>query len=192
MAEENAFLDLVRRVRAGEQEAATELVQRYEPAIRRAIRLKLRDPRLRRVFDSMDIFQSVMASFFVRVASGQYDLDEPEQLVKLLVTMARNKLASQARRPEVVRREWRSWRAEAEQLGGRRASGPSPSELVAGRDLLQAVHNELSPEERQLVERRARGWEWAAIAAELGGSPDALRKRLARALDRVALYLRLE
>ena len=30
--------DLIRRVRAGDQDAASELVKRYEPAIRRAVR----------------------------------------------------------------------------------------------------------------------------------------------------------
>ena len=78
------------RVRAGDEQAATELVRSYEPAIRRAARVRMTDVRLRRVLDSMDICQSVMASFFVRAASGLYDLETPEQLLRLLATMARN------------------------------------------------------------------------------------------------------
>ena len=42
----------------------------------------------------MDIFQSVFRSFFVRTAAGQYDPADPAQLVRLLVTLARHKLAS--------------------------------------------------------------------------------------------------
>ena len=42
------------------------------------MRIHLRDVRLRRVLDSTDICQSVLASFFVRAALGQYDLDTPE------------------------------------------------------------------------------------------------------------------
>ena len=60
-------------------------------------RVRLTDPRLRRVLDSMDVCQSVLASFFVRAAAGQYDLDDPSQLIALLVRMAQNKLAGQAR-----------------------------------------------------------------------------------------------
>src|SRR5215813_13431984 len=88
------YTTFVRRVRAGDQDAAAELVRRYEPEIRLMVRtwLRLRDPRLRRVFDSMDVCQSVLASFFVRAAVGEYDLDQPQQLVRLLVGMARNKL----------------------------------------------------------------------------------------------------
>ena len=86
MPEQNQFRELIRRVRNRDEEAASELVRRYESAIRRVVRIHLRDARLRRVLDSTDICQSVLASFFVRVAAGQYDLDEPKQLVKLLVT----------------------------------------------------------------------------------------------------------
>src|SRR5579871_5050344 len=78
MAEENPFQQLMRRIRAGDQDAAAELVREYEPAIRRAARVWSLDPRLRRVFDSMDICQSVFASFFVRTALGQYDLQRPD------------------------------------------------------------------------------------------------------------------
>ena len=53
--------------------------------VRFEARLRLTDPRLRRQYDSLDICQSVLASFFVRAAAGQYDLDRPEQLLKLLL-----------------------------------------------------------------------------------------------------------
>jgi RNA polymerase sigma-70 factor (ECF subfamily) len=191
MADDSPFWGLIRRVRAGDGDAAAELVGRYEPAIRRAVRLQMRDPRLRSLLDSADVCQSVLASFFVRAASGQYELDRPSQLTRLLVVMARNKLASQARRPQVVRREPGPGLGEDEEEGPF-APGPSPSQQAVWRDLLQEVRNRLSEEERQLVERRTQDQEWSQIAAELGGSPDALRKKLARALDRVSRQLGLE
>jgi DNA-directed RNA polymerase specialized sigma24 family protein len=94
----STFPDFVARIRAGDEQAAAELVRQFEPLIRREIRVHLEDDRLGRLFDSMDICQSVLASFFLRTAAGEYDLERPEQLVALLVTMARNKLASAARR----------------------------------------------------------------------------------------------
>jgi RNA polymerase sigma-70 factor (ECF subfamily) len=96
MSEETSFRDLIDRVRARDEQAAAELVRLYEPTIRMAIRVRLSDPALRRLFDSMDICQSVLANFFVRAASGQFELAPPDQLVKLLVTMARNKLTNYA------------------------------------------------------------------------------------------------
>src|ERR1700733_11830907 len=124
MADDNAFLELIQRVRAGEEAAATEVVQRYERALLREIRLRLRDPRLRRALDSGDICQSVLASFFLRAASGQYQLQKSEQLLRLLVAMARNKLASQARHSYVSRRDHESLRTG--QAVGERLAAPGP------------------------------------------------------------------
>src|SRR5205823_466210 len=67
----------------------------------------------------------------------------------------------------------------------------SPSELAAGKELLEEVNRRLSAEERELAEQRAHGRPWADLAAERGVSPDALRKQLTRALDRVRTELRL-
>src|SRR5262249_30264622 len=156
-------------VRAGDQDAATVLVRRYEPAIRRAVRIRLADARLGTLLDSMDICQSVMASFFIRAASGQYELQNPGQLLKLLTAMARNKLASQARRQHAQRRDSRRVTSGGEDEGRFVATGASPSMEVAARDLLQEVHRRLSPDERRLLELRNQGSDWAAIAAELGG-----------------------
>src|SRR5262245_62756635 len=101
------FVDFLRRIRRGDEQAAVELVRRYEPLIRREVRLGISDRRLSRAFDSIDVCQSVLASFFARAATGQYDLESSEQLVKLLMSMARNKLASLARREQRLRRDAR-------------------------------------------------------------------------------------
>ena len=104
MSDDSAFSELLNRVHGGDQDAAGELVRRYESAIRRAVRLKLTNSRLKGTLDSMDICQSVMGSFFYRAALGQYKLEKPEDLVRLLVTMARNKLTDQVRRHTTDRR----------------------------------------------------------------------------------------
>ena len=52
MSDSEVFRDLLCRVRAGDQRAATDLVRRLEPELRRAVRVRLSDPRLRRVVDS--------------------------------------------------------------------------------------------------------------------------------------------
>jgi RNA polymerase sigma-70 factor (ECF subfamily) len=192
MPESLSFQDLLQRVRGGDQGAARELVQRYEPAIRRAVRFRLADSRLGRLLDSMDICQSVLGSFFVRAAAGQYDLESPEQLFKLLVAMAQNKLAMQERSQRRQRRDYRRLQADALDQDQALSSEPSPSQQVAIQDLLKAAQRLLSPEEQRLVELRKQGLEWAAIAEQIGGTPEALRKQLARAADRVAHQLHLD
>jgi RNA polymerase sigma-70 factor (ECF subfamily) len=182
--ENELFRHLIRRVRAGDAEAATQLVRRYEREIRRAVRVRLANPALGRVLDSTDLCQSVLGRFFVRVASGQFELDRPEQLLKLLVTMARNRLRDHARRLR-ARKGDRHLEGGDEVLKGVPAGEASPSRVLAGRELLARVLARLPPPERYLAEQRAQGREWAGLAAEVGGSPEALRKRLGRALDRV-------
>ncbi len=176
--------DCVRLLRAGDEEGAATLVRLYEPAIRRAVRLHLNDQRLRRTFDSMDICQSVLASFFVRAAAGQYDLDRPEQLIRLLTTMARNKLASEARRQNRQRRDARRTGADAGALEAVASTEPSPSRVLSGKEQLEHVLGRLDEKTRRLAELRAVGEPWSTIAGRVGGTPEALRMQLARAVDR--------
>src|SRR4051794_3453463 len=161
------FEELNTRVRAGDQTAATDLVRRYEPEIRREVRFLLRDPFLRRSFDSMDICQSVMSSFFLRAALGEYDLGKPEDLIRLLISMTRNKVVDATRRQRAQRRDHR--RATSLDAVDVAALTPSPSQVAEGRELLAAFRDKLSEDERRLADLRAHGKEWADIAGEVGG-----------------------
>ena len=76
MKQGSSFTELIERVRSGDEQAATQLVQEFEPVVRRELRFRLRDSSARRELDSMDISQSVLSNFFVRVATRQYDLKE--------------------------------------------------------------------------------------------------------------------
>ena len=186
------FRELMARVRAGDERAAAELVSRYEPLIRREVRLRLEDRRLARAFDSMDLCQSVLASFFVRAAAGQYDLDQPGQLAALLVKMARNKLASAARQQNRQKRDQRRVAGDADDLERVAGGGPTPSRVVVGKELLAHFFGRLSDEERQIADLRAQGLAWGDIAGRLGGTAQARRMQLARAVERVAHELGLE
>jgi RNA polymerase sigma-70 factor (ECF subfamily) len=193
MDEPNTFTDFMRRIRAGDEAAAAELLRHYEPFIRREVRFRLRDRRLNRLFDSQDICQLVLASFFVRAAAGQYDLEEPGQLLKLLVAMSRNKLATQVRNQHCQRRDNRRVaQGGGEELEAVAAAGPTPSRVFAGKELLEQVRQRLSDEERQLADLRAEGHDWTAIAARVGGTAQARRVQLSRAVERVARQLGLD
>jgi RNA polymerase sigma-70 factor (ECF subfamily) len=186
MPESAPFTEFIRRIRAGDDEAARELVKRYEPIIRREVRVRLRDPRLHAQFDWTDICQSVMASFFLRAASGQYELRQPEELMRLLVVMTRHKLAHQERKHRALRRDSRRLEErDPAYLEGHAAEAASPSRLVAGRELWDEYRSRLSDEERELANLRAQGCDWPEIAERMGGTAQARRKQLARAVRRV-------
>ena len=187
-----SFEDLVRRVRAGDQAAAAEVVRRYEPAIRRVVRFRLADARLGRILDSMDVCQSVFASFFVRAAAGQYDLDSPGQLVRLLEAMARHKLLRQVERLRADRRDYARCPEGGFEAGEPADSAPGPYQVAEGRELLAQFLSRLSEGERRLADLRALGRSWKDIAGEVGGNPDALRIQFTRAVNRVARQLGLD
>lgn len=192
MSDELSFADLMARVRAGDQDAATALVQRYEPQIRRVVRIRLVSGRLKGMLDSMDVCQSVMGSFFYRAALGQYEIEKPEDLIGLLARMARNKLADQARKAEADRRGGgmvRVGEAGEIDVAGREAT---PSRIFDAREMLGRARSYFSAEELYLVEQRASGRQWADLAAELGSTPEALRKKHSRAVERVARELGLD
>jgi RNA polymerase sigma-70 factor (ECF subfamily) len=188
------YTEFIRRIRQGDERAAEELIRLYEPEIRLEIRslLRLRDPRLRRVFDSMDICQSVMASFFLRAAVGDFDLDEPSQLIRLLVGMARNRLAERVRFHQRHRRDVRRIGAEAAEEWAIPSEAATPSEVISHRELLAMFRGRLSGEELKVADLRSQGHDWEAVARELGGTPDGRRKQLSRAIARVGQELGLD
>jgi RNA polymerase sigma-70 factor (ECF subfamily) len=192
MAEQGSFADFVRRIRAGDEDAARDLVRQVEPVIRLEVRRRLSDPSLYRLFDSMDICQSVLASFFVRAAAGQYELDHPEQLTKLLVAITQKKLAFQTRKHHYQRRDSRrTVRGDAAMLETVTDRLGSKHQITT-QDLLRAVRDRLTAEERQLADLRVQGHTWPEIAAKVGGAPQARRRQLERALNRAARHLRLD
>ena len=186
------FAELLARVREGDGQAAEELVRRYEPMIRITIRSKLHDSRLRRVVDSMDICQSVMANFFTRAAFGEFDLEAPDQLIALLVKMAKNKVISQERRAHSEKRDVRRLDLQGDlklqSLEGERR----PDVIVADRELIALIRERLSEEELNVADRRACGDSWQEVAEALGGTAEGRRKQLSRALQRVLKELGME
>jgi len=193
MSDVATFTDFIQRIRAGDDAAAEELVRRYQSLIQREVRLRIEDERLNRAFDSLDVCQSVLASFFVRAATGEYDLEQPEQLVRLLVTMARNKLASKARQEHRQRRDSRRVAAtDPAALDKVADREPSPSDILSHRELLERMRALLTDEEREIANLRGQGLAWDQVAERLGGSGQARRMQLSRGIERVGRELGLD
>jgi RNA polymerase sigma factor (sigma-70 family) len=191
MADED-FADFLARVRAGDEQAAADLVRRFDSVIRREVRLRLTDPSVYRLVDDEDICQSVLASFFMRASLGEYDLNDPAQLRQLLLSMARHKLSRASRRQHTQKRGAGRNTSEAVEDLSLAGGAATPSRVVAGRELLEQIRAGLTDEERRVAELRSQGHDWAEIARQLGGTPDGRRMQLTRALDRLSVELGLE
>jgi RNA polymerase sigma factor (sigma-70 family) len=183
----DTFAEFIQRVRAGEEEAATELVRVCEPHIHRAIRQPLRYYGLDRVLESSDISQSVLAAFFRRRVVFRVNLQNPEQLLRLVVRMARHRVMDELRRHQATCRDRR--RLEPQRDGPIEevvaGNDGTPSKIAAGHELIREIFSRLSAEERLLADLRTGGLDWATIGRLRGATPESLRKRLARAIERI-------
>jgi len=101
--------------------------------------------------------------------------------------MAHNKVVDHARRAANRHEPWSSRAIDRHES----ARGTTPSEIVDGLDLLEQVRACLSDEEKWIFDQRRRSVSWTTIAASLGDSSDAIRKRYERTIDRVNRQLGL-
>lgn len=186
------FVDRLRRIRAGEPSAIELFVSTYEPFIRRTIRFRLGRSALRSAADSVDVCQSVLGSFLIRMSAGEYEVNSERDLQKLLVAIANNKFLALQRR-ELAERRDRRMTVPLDTVDDIEDHRQTTAERSASHfELLSAFERCLSTEEHQLFTMRRQGLSWTAIAENVAESTVVLRKRLSRAVQRVARELGIE
>jgi DNA-directed RNA polymerase specialized sigma24 family protein len=189
MLDNDTFHDLIRRAQQGEEAASQALVSECEPFIRRCARAQLISLRSRLSLDSDDVCQMVLARFFLVLARGDFEFAEAQDMFKLLNVMTHNLMLDELRKS---RRQSRDRRREQDRMIGDLdvldlVADPAgtPSKIVAGHEIIGEIRRRMSGDELYLLEQRAVGRGWADLAAEQGCQPDALRKKLDRAVQRV-------
>lgn len=95
---------LLRRLRGGEQDAATALYVRYAGRLQ-AVAKSQTSSSLASRFDPEDVVQSVFRTFFRRATEGQYDVPEGEELWKLLLVISLNKIRALAAYHKAAKRD---------------------------------------------------------------------------------------
>jgi DNA-directed RNA polymerase specialized sigma24 family protein len=191
VADQWTFEELILAVRARDESAAAELVRRFEPKIARAVRVPMQRLRLYRLLDPADITQTVLARFFAHATAGDFQLHGPHQVQKLLLTMARKQVLSEARRYLASRRDNRRLDESysEEKLNTLVDRNPSPSMVAMVNELLREMYRLFTPQERFVADQRSLGRSWEDLATEVGGSAEGQRKKFERALERVARHL---
>ena len=125
---------------------------------------------------------------------GQIDFDRPGQLLRLLSTMARNKVIDRHRREKARRPKQVSDDRNGHTYSELDVPDPcdSPSQVIAGKELVELIEGRLSVEERETARLRRQGLSWIEIGKQLGASGEALRKRLSRSCQRILEELGIE
>jgi len=189
---EAGLQQLLERACGGDRDAAGQLITEFEPEVRRFVRFRLASAGLRRIVDSVDIAQSVFARFFVFLHGGATEFEDVEELRLYLIAAAKNAVIDRVRRERAGCRDVRRVDAGAVELLDQLPGGSNtPSACLVRREDLDAIRGRLSPEEIHLVDQWLDGRAWEDVARDQGRKPDAVRRQMSRALDRVAQELRL-
>jgi RNA polymerase sigma-70 factor (ECF subfamily) len=172
--------DLLARIQKGDEEAARELLCRYESKVRMVVRRQL--PRLLRSrFDSLDFLQSVWGSFFHRIRTSSNDLEEEPNLIAFLAWAARNKVIDEYRRASTQRQDIHRespLHNAADDGGELVAPDETPSQLVEARETYGRLRALLPEDRRVILELKAQGYSCPEIGQRLGISERTVQRVL--------------
>jgi RNA polymerase sigma-70 factor (ECF subfamily) len=169
---------LLQQIRQGSQDAATQLYHRYVERLRALAEAKC-SANLARRLDAEDIVQSVFRLFFQGVRQGFYDVPAGEDLWKLLLVMALNKIRAKGAYHKAAKRDVRltaSVDTSDASLENHVKHGHE------GEAFMQVVVKEalehLDPRQREMVELRVQGHDISEIADKTGRSKRTVERNL--------------
>jgi RNA polymerase sigma-70 factor (ECF subfamily) len=169
---------LLRRIHRGGSDAATLLYFRYADHLCALVARQLANDLAGRL-DPEDIVQSVFRTFFRRASQGHYDVPAGQDLWKLFLVIALNKIRRAGNHHRAARRDVsRTTRQDESQPA---LTDPHPQQDTA-LTTLQMVIEELlhgqPPNYRSIIERRIEGYEVAEIAALVSRSKRSVERVL--------------
>lgn len=189
MSPDDSFHELMARLKAGDDDAATQLFNRFACRLIALARSRL-DPRIRQKVDPEDVVLSAFGSFFRRQANDEFDLGGWDSLWGLLSAITLHKCGRQVEHfraaKRAIRRELSS--AEAEAVRAAVAREPTAAEVAVFHETLEQVMRTVEPRERQVLQLRLQGYTVPEISAEVQFTEftvEAVLKRIKRRLKRL-------
>lgn len=158
---------------ADQSDVQRAVFNEYQSQIIHLVRTELSSRFAGRI-DPEDVASSAFRSFFVRARNGQYQLDEPNQVWKLLAKITLNKMRNQARHHNAAKR---SVDRETSGIPTRLHSDElRPDEVAVIHDELERVLAELKPFHREIAERILLGQSNSEIATAAQRSLRTIRR----------------
>lgn len=166
---------LIRRLRTGSQDAATQLYLRYAKRLHLLSQARC-SPDLAARVDADDIVQSVFRTFFRRAEKGEYDVPDGEDLWKLFLVIGLNKIQSTGAFHRAAKR---NVRASVGSDGLEHASEETDETSLSILQMsIDEVLDKLPPSHRDIIHLRIEGHEVAEIAARIGRSKRSVERIL--------------
>jgi RNA polymerase sigma factor (sigma-70 family) len=172
VAEENSFVELMNRLRARDQDAATAVFRRYRDRLIALARARL-DPGTRRKVDPEDVVQSAYRSFFVRYDAGRLDVASWDELWSLLTVITVRKCANQVTHYRAARRAVtretspdardETWDVIVEAIN----RDPTASEAAILTETVEQLLRGLDTDDRAMIELSLQGYSVAEISERL-------------------------
>ena len=180
---------LLRHLQAGNEDAATEIYCRYVHRLQALARAKC--PRgLARHVDAEDIVQSVFRCFFRRASQGYYEVPAGDELWKLFLVIALNKIRAHGAFHTAAKRDVRQ--TEGGELLDAAVASARPEDDAAYVFLRLAVDEALErlpPAHRAIIQLRIEGHEVAEIADKMGRSKRTVERVLQEARQKLSQLL---
>lgn len=177
---------LVRLLRNGEQQAATDLFLRYSDRLLNLARNNT-SAQLSPRFDPEDVVQSVFRSFFRRVSDGAYDVPPGEELWRLLLVLSLNKVRSLARFHRAKKRSVEATLAGedyADMVEEFSVPDPQPRQILEM--VVDRILGDLPSSQRDIVERRIQGESVVDIAAHTQRSRRTVERVIKKFRDQIS------
>jgi RNA polymerase sigma-70 factor, ECF subfamily len=176
---------LLQRFRHVSEDAAMQLYLRYAQRLR-ALAESQCSPELMRRVDVEDIVQSVFGSFFRRAGQGYYDVPAGEELWKLLLVIALNKIRTKGAFHRAAKRDVRRTVAAEEALQNLQAAdADADAEYAFLQVAIAEALDRLPAQHKAMLELRIEGYEVAEIAQKTGRAKRTVERILQEARDKL-------
>lgn len=177
MTDHDEFRTLLRACRQRDSSAAAELVRRYLPHVRAAVRRRLAAG-LRPRFDSHDFAQDVWLSFF-HGAVDRLELQDETALIAYLSQMARLKVLEEYRH-QTTRKVGRPRETPIEDAAPPAGREPTPSAVAVADDEWERLTGGLADREKQMLCMLRDGHTHSAVAAACGVAEKTIQRLVRR------------
>jgi len=167
---------LLRRLRTGDEDAATAMYVKYAERLRLLANRQFSRDLSARV-EAEDIVQSVFRTFFRRVAKGEYVVPEGEELWKLFLVIALNKIRKVGAYHRAARRDVRQTLG-GEALDDRGATVADETPLAVLGMVIEELLAKLPEASRVIVRMRIEGYEVSDIATQTGRAKRSVERLL--------------
>jgi RNA polymerase sigma factor (sigma-70 family) len=169
---------LLRRIQQGQDDASTALYLRYAQRLM-AVAAAQTSPALSQRVDPEDIVQSVFRTFFRRVTLGQYAVPEGDELWKLLLVIALNKVRATGSFHRAAKRDVKRTSAgEAFEVAVESQAGRDETALNVLRMVVEDLLRDLPEAHRRIIELRIEGHEVNEIATAVQRSKRSVEREL--------------